>query len=134
MQAKLKSPSINDQFKAFALKRLQADPPKTQAEQQARVKQLQAQFVESLKSQVMAEFKPTVRQRVLDELIDERLKMQEATRLNVVAEKDDVNRIVNGLAERNKMTQQQFAEHIARWGRTSMACARRSKFRCLGPT
>ncbi len=70
MQAKLKSGNINDQFKAFALKRLQADPPKTQAEQQARVKQLQAQFVESLKSQVLAEFKPTARQHAVDELIE----------------------------------------------------------------
>ena len=116
MQAKLKSPNVNDQFKAYALKRLQADPPKSQAEQQARIKQLQAQFVESLKSQVMAEFKPTVRLRVLDELVDERLKMQEAKRLNVVAEKEDVDRIVTGMAERNKMTSQQFAEHIGKMG------------------
>ena len=116
MQAKLKSTSINDQFKAFALKRLQADPPKTQAEQQARVKQLQQQFVESLKAQVMAEVKPTLRQHALDELIEERLKMQEATRLNVVAEKADIDRIVSGMAERNKMTPQQFAEHIAKMG------------------
>src|ERR1700730_8603537 len=70
MQAKLKSGNVNDQFKAFALKRLQADPPKTQAEQQARVKQLQAQFVESLKSQVLAEFKPTARLHAVDELIE----------------------------------------------------------------
>jgi len=116
MQAKLKSGNINDQFKAFALKRLQADPPKTQAEQQARVKQLQAQFVESLKSQVLAEFKPTARQHALDELIEERLKMQEATRLSVVAEKDEVDRIINGMAERNKMTPAQFAEHIGKMG------------------
>jgi len=116
MQAKLKSGNVNDQFKAFALKRLQADPPKTEAEQQARVKQLQAQFVESLKGQVMAEFKPTARQHALDELIEERLKMQEATRLNVVAEKDDVDRIVNGMAERNKMTPAQFADHISKMG------------------
>ena len=116
MQAKLKSPSMNDQFKAFALKRLQADPPKTQAEQQARVKQLQQQFVENLKSQVMADFKPTARQHALDELIEERLKMQEATRLNVVAEKEDVDRIISGMAERNKMTPQQFAEHISKMG------------------
>ncbi len=116
MQAKLKAGNVNDQFKAFALKRLQADPPKTEAEQQARVKQLQAQFVESLKSQVMAEFKPTARQHALDELIEERLKMQEATRLNVVAEKDDVDRIVNGMAERNKMTPAQFADHISKMG------------------
>ncbi len=116
MQAKLKSANINDQFKAFALKRLQANPPKSEAEQQARVKQLQAQFVESLKAQVLAEFKPTARQHALDELIEERLKMQEATRLNVVAEKEDVDRIINGMAERNKMTPQQFAEHIGKMG------------------
>jgi peptidyl-prolyl cis-trans isomerase SurA len=116
MQAKLKAGNVNDQFKAFALKRLQADPPKTEAEQQARVKLLQAQFVESLKGQVMAEFKPTARQHALEELIEERLKMQEATRLNVVAEKDDVDRIVNGMAERNKMTPAQFAEHISKMG------------------
>jgi peptidyl-prolyl cis-trans isomerase SurA len=116
MQAKLKSSSINDQFKAFAIKRLQADPPKTQAEQQARVKQLQQQFVESLKAQVMADYKPTLRQHALDELIEERLKMQEATRLNVVAEKEDIDRIVSGMAERNKMTPQQFAEHIGKMG------------------
>jgi peptidyl-prolyl cis-trans isomerase SurA len=116
MQAKLKSPNINDQFKTFALKRLQANPPKTQEEQQARVKELQAQFVESLKNQVMAEFKPAARQKALDELIEERLKLQEATRLNVVADKDDVDRIINGMAERNKMTPAQFAEHIGKMG------------------
>jgi len=116
MQAKLKSPNINDQFKAFALKRLQANPPKTQAEQQARVKELQAQFVESLKAQVLADFKPAARQHALDELIEERLKIQEATRLNVVAEKVDIDRIVNGMAERNKMTPAQFAEHIGKMG------------------
>jgi len=116
MQAKLKSPGINDQFKAFALKRLQANPPKTEAEQQARVKELQQQFVESLKGQVMGEVKSTIRQHALDELIEERLKLQEATRLNVVAEKEDIDRIINGMAERNKMTAQQFAEHIGKMG------------------
>ena len=32
------------------MKRLQANPPKTEAEQQARVKQLQGEFVGSIKS------------------------------------------------------------------------------------
>jgi len=127
MQARLKSSSINDQFKAFATKRLQANPPKTEAEQQARVKQLQAQFVESIKAQVMAEFKPTARQRALDELIEERLKLQEATRLSVIAEKEDVDRIVNGMAERNKMTPQQFGEHIAKMGANIAAMRQRIK-------
>ena len=50
LQAKLKSSNMNDQFKDFAMKRLKANPPKTEAEQQARVKQLQGEFVASLKS------------------------------------------------------------------------------------
>jgi hypothetical protein len=45
MQARLKSPAMNEQFKAFAIKALKANS-KSEAEQQARVKQLQGQFVE----------------------------------------------------------------------------------------
>ena len=81
LQAKLKSPNINDKFKAFAIKRLKANPPKTEDEQQARVKQLQAEFVQSLKSEVEADFRPVARKNALDELIEERLKLQEAKRM-----------------------------------------------------
>ncbi len=82
LQAKLKSPSMNEQFKNFAMKRLKANPPKSEAEQQARVKQLQGEFVASLKSQIEKEYVPTARKQALDEIIDERLKMQEAKRLS----------------------------------------------------
>ena len=74
LQAKLKSPSMNEQFKAFAMKRLQANPPKSEAEQQARMKQLQGEFVGSIKAQIEKEYVPTARKQALDELIDERLK------------------------------------------------------------
>jgi peptidyl-prolyl cis-trans isomerase SurA len=116
LQSKLKSATVNDQFKAFAIKHLKANPPKTEAEQQARVKQLQGQFVESIKKEVMAELRPTARKNALDELIEERLKLQEAKRLNVVAANEDVDRIIKGMAERNKMTPEQFAEHVAKMG------------------
>jgi peptidyl-prolyl cis-trans isomerase SurA len=116
LQARLKSPKLNDKFKAFAIKRLKANPPKSEAEQQARIKQLQGQFVQTIKSEVEAEFRPKARKSALDELIEERIKMQEAKRLNVIADKDAVDRIVKGMAERNKMTPEQFAEHIAKMG------------------
>ena len=104
LQAKLKSPNMNDQFKNFAMKRLKANPPKTEAEQQARVKQLQGEFVASLKSQIEKEYAPSARKQALDELIDERLKLQEAKRLSIVAADDEVDRVISGMAERNKMT------------------------------
>ena len=65
----------HDLFKNFAMKRLKANPPKTEAEQQARVKQLQGEFVSSLKSQIEKEHAPLARKQALDEIIDERLKM-----------------------------------------------------------
>ena len=59
---------------------------------------------------------PTARKQALDELIDERLKLQEAKKLSVVAADDEVDRIISGMAERNKMTAPQFAEHISKMG------------------
>ena len=47
---------------------------------------------------------PTARKQALDELIDERLKLQEAKRLSIVAADDEVERVITGMAERNKMT------------------------------
>jgi peptidyl-prolyl cis-trans isomerase SurA len=125
LQAKLKSAGINEQFKAFAMKRLQANPPKSEAEQQARIKQLQGDFVQSLKSQVTAEYVPTARKQALDELVEEHLKLQEAKRLNIVAADDEVDRIVSGMAERNKMTAPQFAEHISKMGANMAAMKER---------
>lgn len=116
LQAKLKSPSMNEQFKAFAIKRLQANPPKSEEEQQARVRQLQGEFVESLKRQVEREYRPSARKAAIDELIDERLKLQEAKKLAIVTSDDDVNRILAGMAERNKMTIDQFSDHVRKMG------------------
>jgi len=116
LQRKLKASNIDAQFKAFALKRLKADPPKSEAEQQARVKQLQAQFVQSIKRQVEAEFLPAARKKALEELIDERLKMQEAKRLTAIAGDDEVDRIIKGMAEQNKMTPDEFAQHLRKAG------------------
>jgi peptidyl-prolyl cis-trans isomerase SurA len=127
LQAKLKSPKINDQFKAFAIKRLKANPPKSEAEQQTRIKQLQGQFVQSLKSEVESEFRPQARKAALDELIEERLKMQEAKRLNLIAETDAVDRVISGMAERNKMTAAEFADHVSKMGADIAAMRERIK-------
>jgi peptidyl-prolyl cis-trans isomerase SurA len=116
LQERLKSPKINDQFKAFAIKKLQANPPKSQDEQQARVKQLQAQFVASMREEVVRDFRPVARKNALDELIDERLKLQEAKRNDVVATKEDVDRALKGMAERNKMTLDEFSQYVTKMG------------------
>jgi peptidyl-prolyl cis-trans isomerase SurA len=127
LQKKLKSANINDQFKDFAIKRLKANPPKTEAEQQSRIKELQGQFVQSIKRQVEADFRPQARKAALDELIEERLKMQEAKRLDVIADTDAVDRVISGMAERNKMTPKEFGEHVAKMGADIAAMRERIK-------
>ena len=116
LQARLKSANMNEQFKAFAIKRLQANPPKSEAEQQQRVRELQGEFVASIKGQIEKEYVPTARKQALDDLIDERLKMQEAKKMSVVAADDEIDRILAGMAERNKMTTAQFGEHLKKMG------------------
>jgi peptidyl-prolyl cis-trans isomerase SurA len=116
MQKKLKSKDMDEKFKQFALKRLKANPPKSQEEQQARVKQLQAQFVQSIRQQVESEYLPDVRKAALDELIEERLKMQEAKRLTSIAEDDEVDRVIKGMAERNKLTPEELAQQVSKSG------------------
>lgn len=73
---------------------------------------LRNQAIESAKSSII----PSMRKTALDELIDERLKIQEARRLNVKVGDQEVSGIIRGIAERNKMTEEQFAQHVAKLG------------------
>jgi len=55
---------------------------------------------------------PAVKKKALEELIDEKLKLQEAKKQSVTIEDAEVNRIVASIAERNKMTVDQFSKQI----------------------
>jgi peptidyl-prolyl cis-trans isomerase SurA len=47
-----------------------------------------------------------------DELIEERLKLQEAKRVGIQITEEEINHVMKGLAERNKMTPEQFMQNI----------------------
>lgn len=55
---------------------------------------------------------PAMKKQALEELIDDRLKTQEAKRQSVTIEDDQVDMIVKSIAERNKMTLEQFQKQI----------------------
>jgi peptidyl-prolyl cis-trans isomerase SurA len=80
------------------------------------VKDLQAKMVDQLKREARSGAVAGSRVKAQDELIDEKLKLQEAKRLNAVTEEAEVTRIVSGIAERNKMTIDQFAQHMKGMG------------------
>ena len=54
---------------------------------------------------------PGLRKKALEELIEERLKFQEAKRTSVTISDDEVEKAFKGIAERNKMTADQFIAH-----------------------
>jgi peptidyl-prolyl cis-trans isomerase SurA len=69
---------------------------------------LQKQAVESTRAAMVPQF----RKQAQEELIEERLKLQEGKRVGIEVSDEDVRRMMKGLADRNKMTEEQFAQHI----------------------
>lgn len=70
--------------------------------------QLQQEAIASARASVL----PSIRKGVLDDLIEEKLKLQEAKRINVTIEDSQIDDIIKGLADKNKMTVAQFADHL----------------------
>ncbi len=120
MKAIAQNPSTNERLKAILQETINANAGKSREQviaafeirKKAFVSSLQKQAIEGARAGVM----PTLRKQALQELIDERLKLQEARKLTVKVPDADVERILESMAKRNKMTSAQFAEHIARQG------------------
>lgn len=119
-KALLSQPGTNERLKGILNEVIQANRTKTKEQiiaifeerKKAYAMSLQKQAVDSARSSVL----PTLRKGALEELIEERLKMQEAKRLSVIAADDDVERIIKGIAERNKQTPEQFAQNLKNMG------------------
>jgi peptidyl-prolyl cis-trans isomerase SurA len=73
---------------------------------------LQRQALEGARSSQL----PRFRKDAHTELVEEKLKLQEAKKLGVVVSDEDVSKIIKGIAERNKLTEAQFAQNIANGG------------------
>ncbi len=73
---------------------------------------MQKQAVENARTSYIRQF----RKKGLEELIEERLKLQDAKRHNISVSEADVNRALKSVADRNKMTLPQFGEYIKKMG------------------
>ncbi|MGD9668241.1 MAG: peptidylprolyl isomerase [Hyphomicrobiaceae bacterium] len=109
----VKNPKINDEFRAYATKRNPKSREELQKIQQEFIKGKQKAMMEQLQSEARAQAARGTEKQAIKELVEERLKLQEAKRNNVVATDDEVNKIISGIAQRNKMTIDQFAKHMA---------------------
>jgi peptidyl-prolyl cis-trans isomerase SurA len=112
----IKDPRVNAHLQQL----LEAKHVQTQAEAKAvqaeYAKTLQHDMIEQLKREANAARLPQLRKEALEELIEERLKIQEAKKLGVDIPDDDIKRIIKGLADQNKMTEAQFVDHLKSMG------------------
>jgi len=77
---------------------------------------LQHDMLDQLQRENRAAMMPKLRKEAQEELIDERLKLQEAKRGGIEITDTDVRRMMKSLADRNKMTEEQFAQHLKGMG------------------
>jgi peptidyl-prolyl cis-trans isomerase SurA len=113
-------PSTSEDIKAILQNVIQSNPGKTREQLIAIFEERKKQYVLGLQKRAIegarASVLPGMRKSALEELIEERLKLQEAKKLNIVVSEEDVKRALKGVAERNKMTEKQFAEHMKGMG------------------
>jgi peptidyl-prolyl cis-trans isomerase SurA len=107
-----KDPKINERLNALMREKRVATQEQAQAVQKEFVMKLQHDMLEQLQRESRAAMMPKLRKEAQEELIDERLKLQEAKRGGIEITDEDVRRMMKTLADRNKMTEEQFAQHL----------------------
>lgn len=116
MQRLIKAPGTSDRLKAILNEVVKANEGKSREQiiaifegrKKAFAMSLQKQAVEMARNSVS----PAVRKTAKDALIEERLKLQAAKAAGVTVGDDAVDKQINVIAQRNKMTNEQFADHL----------------------
>ena len=112
----VKDPRTNERFKELLKEKNVTSREEAQALQASYIKNLQQDMIEQMRRDARAGAVAGSRGKAKEELIEERLKLQEAKRLSVLASDEDVDRVIGGIAERNKMKPEQFAQHMKGMG------------------
>jgi peptidyl-prolyl cis-trans isomerase SurA len=116
----VQSENTNKQLRAILEEAIRSNPGKSRDQIAAIFEEKKKQFALSLQKQAIdstrAGLVPQFRKDAQEELIEDRLKLQEAKRLGIEVGEDEVDRVMRGLAERNKLTPEQFYQHIRSGG------------------
>jgi peptidyl-prolyl cis-trans isomerase SurA len=115
-KAILKNPRTTERLKAILAETIKANEGKSKDEVIAIFEARKKQFGMSLQKEAMdtarSSVLPGMKKAALEELIEEKLKLQEAKRQGVTIGDDEINRVIAGIAERNKMTEAQFLQQL----------------------
>jgi peptidyl-prolyl cis-trans isomerase SurA len=113
-------PSINDKLRAILEATVKANHGKSREQilaifeerKKAFVLGIQRSAVESARASML----PGLREKALEEIIDEKLKVQEGKRLTIVVTPAEVDKAFKEMAERNKSTEEKFIEQLKSQG------------------
>jgi peptidyl-prolyl cis-trans isomerase SurA len=106
----IKDPKLNDELQALIRQRNVKSQEEAQAVQKEFVSSCSKNMIDQLQRESRAAMLPKFRKEAQEELIEERLKLQEAKRVGIEISDDEVKRVMKGIAERNKMTEEQFTQ------------------------
>jgi len=130
-QRLIQQDSTTQRLRAILQETIQANQGKSREQVLAIFEKRKQEYGQSLQRQAMnsakASMLPQFKKGAMEELIEERLKLQEAARIGVVVEEDQVDNLIKSIAERNKMTPEQFAQHLKTTGGDIQSM--RSRFR-----
>lgn len=119
-QRLVKAESTNTRFRALQEEVVRANQGKSRDQIVAIFQERQKQFAMTLQKQALesarAGILPRLKKDAKEELIEERLKVQEAKKLGIEVTDADVKGMLRALAERNKMNYDQFSQHLKGMG------------------
>ena len=120
MKAFAEDPQTNERLKAILQETIAANQGKSKEQILAIFEERKKQFVLSLQKRAIEGARsaavPGLRKKAVDELIEDRLKFQEAKRLSVTVTDDDAERAFKSIAERNKLSLKEFTDNIRAQG------------------
>jgi peptidyl-prolyl cis-trans isomerase SurA len=119
-QQLVKSESTEARMRALQQEVISSNPGKTREQLIAIFQERQKDLGMSLQKQALdgarASILPKLKKDAREELIEERLKLQEAKKLGIEVNDDEVKVLIKDLATRNKLTYEQFAQNIKSMG------------------
>ncbi len=101
---RLKSKNIGEQFKAFAIKH----NPQSQEDVEKLKKQFIARIRAEVEKQAAKQVQPGLKEKALLELIGDKLKLQEARRLDMVVDDEELEQVLKGIAQNNGRSLEEF--------------------------
>lgn len=112
----IQDPKTNQRFQEYLREKAPKSRDEAVALQKEYIGGLQRKMLDQLRREARAGSIQKSRNAAREELIDERLKVQEGKRLSITVSDDEVDKAFKDMATRNKITEAQFIEQLKSQG------------------